>query len=32
MACGTLIPQPGTEHMPCALEGGVLTTGLLGKF
>ena len=31
MACGSLVPRPGIEIMPPAGEGGVLTTGLLGK-
>ena len=30
-ACGILAPQPGIEPIPLALEGKVLTTGLLGK-
>ena len=30
-ACGILAPQPGIEPAPPALEGIVLTTGLLGK-
>ena len=29
---GILAPQPGIEPTPPALEGKVLTTGLLGKF
>ena len=29
--CGILIPWPGTEPSPSALEGDVLTTGLPGK-
>ena len=28
---GILVPQPGTEPTPTALEGGVLSTGPLGK-
>ena len=31
MACGTLVPRPGLEPTPPALEGGVLTTGPPGK-
>ena len=31
-ACGILAPRPGIEPVPSALEGGVLTTGLPGKF
>ena len=31
MSCGVLVPQPGIEPVPLALEGRVLTTGLLGK-
>ena len=27
MACGILVPQPGIEPMPPALEGGFLVTG-----
>ena len=27
-ACGTSAPQPGIKPVPCALEGGFLTTGL----
>ena len=30
-ACGILIPQPGTEPVSPALEGGFLTTGPPGK-
>ena len=30
-ACGALVPQPGIEFVPPALEGRVLTTRLLGK-
>ena len=30
-ACGILTPQPGIEPISPALEGKVLTTGLLGK-
>ena len=30
-ACGILVPQPGIEPAPLALEGEVLTTGLLEK-
>ena len=30
-ACGILVPQPGTDPTPPAMECGVLTTGLLGK-
>ena len=30
-ACGILIPWPGIEPTPSALEGKVLTTGLPGK-
>ena len=30
-ACGILAPQPGIATAPPALEGKVLTTGLLGK-
>ena len=30
-ACGVLVPQPGIEPTPPALEGKVLTTGLPGK-
>ena len=30
-ACGILAPLPGIEPTPPALEGEVLTTGLLGK-
>ena len=30
-ACGILALQPGIQPVPPALEGGVLTTGLLGK-
>ena len=30
-ACGILVPQPGMEPMPHALEGKVLITGPLGK-
>ena len=32
MACGILVPWPGIEPAPPALEGRVLTTELLGKF
>ena len=31
-ACGILAPWPGIKHIPLALEGEVLTTGLPGKF
>ena len=31
VACGILVPWPGIEPVPCALEGRVLTTGLWGK-
>ena len=31
MACGTLVPQPGIEPMPPALEGWALTPGPLRK-
>ena len=31
-ACGTLVPQPGIELTPPALEGEVLTTGLPGQY
>ena len=31
VACGTLVPQPGIKPASPALEGRVLTTGLLGK-
>ena len=31
VACGILVPQPGIEPTPPALEGGVLTTGPPGK-
>ena len=31
MSCGVLVPQPGIEPVPLALEDRVLTTGLLGK-
>ena len=30
-ACGILVPRPGTEPVTPALDGGLLTTGLLGK-
>ena len=30
-ACGILVPQPGIEPTPSALEGEVLTSGLPGK-
>ena len=30
-ACGILVPQPGIHPMAPALEGKILTTGLLGK-
>ena len=30
-ACGILVPQPGTEFMFLALEGGFITTGPPGK-
>ena len=30
-ACGILVPFPGIEPTPLALEGKVLTTGLPGK-
>ena len=30
-ACGIIVPQPGIEPVPPALEGKVLTTGLLEK-
>ena len=30
-ACGILAPWPGTQLVPPALEGKVLTTGLPGK-
>ena len=30
-ACGTLIPQPGIDSAPLALEGALLTTGPPGK-
>ena len=30
-ACGVLVPQPGIKPAPPALEGGVPTTGLLGR-
>ena len=30
-ACRILVPQPGIEPAPPALEGGILTTGLPGK-
>ena len=31
MAGGTLVPWPGIESLPPALEGGILTTGPPGK-
>ena len=31
MTCGTLVPRPGIESEPPALEGGILTTGPLMK-
>ena len=31
MACGILVPRPGTELVSPALEGGILTTGPPGK-
>ena len=31
MACGILVPQPGSEPTPPALEGGLLPTGPPGK-
>ena len=31
LACGTLVPHQGSNPAPPALEGRVLTTGLLGK-
>ena len=32
MACRILVPRPGIEPMPPALQGGFLTTGSPGKF
>ena len=32
MACGILVPQPGTKPVSPALEGEFLTTGPSGKF
>ena len=31
VACGLLSPQPGIKPVPPAMEGKVLTTGVLGK-
>ena len=31
MACGILVPQPGIELVPLAVEAQVLTTGSTGK-